>query len=293
VRQESWGLLERSSVTARSRQLRVLVFGAHPDDCDFKCGGLSLKLTDLGHVVKFVACTNGCTGHFKQGGLQVARRRYEEAQASAAIAKLDEYQVLDNHSGELEPSVTNRKTIIRLMREFRPDVIITHRPNDYHPDHRCTSQLVQDASYIITVPNMLPLTEALSHQPVICYMSDPFKKPAPFSPDILVPIDGVVERKAKMIHCHTSQVYEWMPFNRGASDEVPSDDEARFRWLRDTYLPSRWDWNLADEYRERLVCLCGEAGQMVKYAEAFEICEYGQSLKGDRESISQYFPLGV
>ena len=278
-------------MAGESEQLRVLVFGAHPDDCDFKCGGLSLKLADLGHVVKFVACTNGCTGHFSQGGLQVARRRYEEAQGSATIARLAEYQVLDNHSGELEPTVANRKTIIRIMREFLPDVIVTHRPNDYHPDHRYTSQLVQDASYIITVPNMLPLTSALSRQPVICYMSDPFRKPAPFCPDVVIPIDDVIERKANMIHCHASQVYEWMPFNRGALDEVPTDDRERLEWLRDTYLPSRWDWHLADEYRSRLVDLYGDEGKTVEYAEVFEICEYGRQLKTDPRSISQYFPF--
>jgi LmbE family N-acetylglucosaminyl deacetylase len=275
----------------RGKRLRVLVFGAHPDDCDFKCGGMALRFSELGHTVKFVACTNGGTGHYSQGGLQVARRRHDEAQASAAIAGLDEYQVLDNHCGELEPSVPNRKAMIKIMRDFCPDVITTHRPYDYHPDHRCTSQLVQDASYIITVPNMLPLTASLSRQPVICYMSDPFRKPAPFNPDIVIPIDGVIEKKVQMIHCHESQVYEWMPFNREALDEVPSDDRARLEWLRDTYLPSRWDWHLADEYRSRLVDLCGEEGRKVKYAEAFEICEYGRQLKTDTRSITQYFPF--
>ncbi len=148
-------------------QLRVLVFGAHPDDADIKCGGLALRLCDAGHIVKFVSCTNGATGHYEIGGIELARRRYAEAQASARVAGLAEYQILDWNTGELEPNVYNRKAVICIIREFHPDLIITHRPNDYHPDHRSTSQLVQDASYIITVPNMQPLTPALRRSPAL------------------------------------------------------------------------------------------------------------------------------
>lgn len=275
----------------KGKQLRVLIFAAHPDDCDFKCGGISLRFTDSGHVVKYVACTNGGTGHYSEGGIGLAQRRYAEAQASAKIAHLDEYQVLDNHCGELEPSVANRKTIIKIMRDFRPDLVITHRPNDYHPDHRCTSQLVQDASYIVTVPNMLPLTPFLPRQPVICYMSDPFRKPTPFSPDIVVSIDEVIDRKVQMVHCHKSQVYEWMAFNRGSLDEVPKNEDERRTWLRDAYLPGRWDWHLADDYRARLVTLYGDRGNGIRYAEAFEISEFGKQLGLDAPGISKCFPF--
>jgi LmbE family N-acetylglucosaminyl deacetylase len=60
--------------------------------------------------------------------------------------------VVANHDGELLPNLGNRRQVIRLIRSFHPDLVLTHRPNDYHPDHRYTSQLVQAAAYLITVP---------------------------------------------------------------------------------------------------------------------------------------------
>jgi len=200
------------------------------------------------------------------------------------------YQVLDIHNGELEPTVVNRKTIIKIIREFRPDLIITHRPYDYHPDHRITSQLVQDASYIMSVPNMLPLTEAITEFPVICYMSDTFRKPIPFSPDIVIGIDDVIDRKMEMIHCHTSQMYEWLPYNRGVLDTVPTDEEERKRWLREHFLDIRD--RVTDRYRDRLIELYGEAeGKAIRYAEAFEVCEYGRPLALTRAEIEKVFVL--
>lgn len=276
------------------KQLRVLVIGAHPDDADIKCGGLALKLCAAGHIVKFVSLTNGATGHHEIGGVQLARRRYEEAQAAARVAGLVEYEVLDLHTGELEPNVHNRKTVIRIIRSFRPDLVITHRPYDYHPDHRYTSQLVADASYIVTVPNMLPLTPALREMPVICYMYDPFQKPTPFVADVALDISDVLERKIEMLHCHKSQMYEWLPFNRGvAAEEVPETEEERRLWLREWYL-SRPDssTSIAKRYRQRLMELYGaERGKSVQHAEVFEICEYGRPLGRSRKEIAEFFPL--
>jgi len=269
--------------------IRVLVFGAHPDDDDLQCGGTAIKLSKAGHTVKFVSCTNGGTGHHEIGGIELVRRRYEEAQRAAKVAGIAEYQVLDIHNGELEASVMNRKTIIRIIREFKPDLIITHRPYDYHPDHRITSQLVQDASYIMSVPNMLPLTEAMTEFPVICYMSDTFQKPIPFSPDIVIGIDDVFDRKVEMIHSHTSQMYEWLPYNRGVLHTVPTGDEERKEWLREHFLNPR---DRADRYRNRLIELYGEAeGKAIRYAEAFEVCEYGRPLALTRTEIENVFVL--
>lgn len=271
-----------------NRKNRVLVFGAHPDDGDVHCGGLALEYTAAGHKVKFVSVTNGDTGHYRIGGIELAQRRYAEAQASARIANLEEYQILDWHNGELEPSVANRKVIIKIIRDFKPDLIITHRPNDYHPDHRYTSQLVQDASFIITVPNMLPLTKFISKKPVICYMYDNFKKPYPFIPDVVVGIDKVIEKKIGMLHCHTSQMYEWLPFNDGVLDEVPEGDNARRQWMAKRRLSG--NEQIANKYRSRLIELYGEReGNKIKYAEAYEICEYGASLS--QEQIPELFPF--
>jgi LmbE family N-acetylglucosaminyl deacetylase len=279
--------MEESAEMAEEK-LKILVIGAHPDDADVHCGGLALKYIARGHIVKFLSTTNGDTGHHQIGGVELARRRYAEAQAAAGTAGLAEYEVLDLHTGELEPSVANRKLIIRIIREYNPDLIITHRPNDYHPDHRYTSQLVQDASYIVTVPNMVALTDFLPRTPKICYMHDRFRKPLPFQPDVVVGIDEVIEKKVQMMHCHESQFYEWLPFNQGIADQVPVDPEKRKKWLASWRLP--YFENIANDYRQVLIELYGEKkGREVRYAEAFEGCEYGAGFTKD--DIPALFPF--
>jgi LmbE family N-acetylglucosaminyl deacetylase len=279
--------MEESTEMAEER-LKILVIGAHPDDADVRCGGLALKYIAQGHTVKFLSTTNGDTGHHKIGGVELARRRYAETQAVARMAGLAEYEVLDLHNGELEPSVANRKLIIRIILEYNPDLIITHRPNDYHPDHRYTSQLVQDASYIVTVPNMVALTDFLTRTPKICYMHDRFRKPLPFQPDVVVGIDEVIEKKIQMMHCHESQFYEWLPFNQGIADQVPVDPKQRKQWLASWRLP--YFENIANDYRHVLIELYGETrGREVRYAEAFEGCEYGAGFTKD--DIPALFPF--
>src|SRR3989440_2019634 len=262
-----------------SRSATILAIGAHPDDCDFGAGGLAALCVRAGHRVHFVVATNGDAGHYEMGGAPLARRRRAEAQAAGAVIGID-YTVLDNHDGELEPSLANRRTIVRLIREIGPDLILTHRPNDYHPDHRYTAQLVQDAAYMVTVPSLAALTAHLPANPIILYMSDRFQRPYPFQPDVVVDIDGVLDLKLEMLHQHTSQVYEWLPFNSGRLEEVPSGDVDRRAWLRDRYGPR--NATLADRYRDALIGLYGEApGARVRFAEAFEVSEYGASLTPD------------
>jgi LmbE family N-acetylglucosaminyl deacetylase len=272
-------------------KLRILVIGAHPDDPDVLCGGLAIMYSSRGHHVKFLSLTNGDTGHQSIGGIELARRRHAEAQASAAVAGIGEYQVLDNHSGELESSIANRKQVIRCIREYRPDLIITHRPNDYHPDHRATSVLVMDASYIVTVPNMQPLTDFLPRPPRICYMFDRFRKPNPFTPDVIVPIDEVVDRKAAMLSCHGSQMFEWMPFNQGILDQVPVDEAKRPSWLVDKLLSSYFA-GMRDDLGEALVAMYGaQRALSIRYVEAFEFCEYGAGLRAaDIHSLFPFLP---
>ena len=271
------------------KQLRILVFGAHPDDCDIKAGGVAALYAGQGHKVKFVSVTNGDAGHHEMGGGPLAWRRNAEAQAAAAIVGI-EYQLLDNHDGELEPTLENRHKIIRLIREFRPDLVMTPRPNDYHPDHRYTSVLVQDAAYMVTVPNVCGLTPHLDYNPVIVYTSDRFEKPYPFRPDVVVGIDRVVEKKLDMLHCHVSQMYEWLPYNAGVLDQVPTDEGERRRWMGERRGKGFKD--IADRYRDLLSTLYGkEEGQAVQHAEAFEACEYGSPLTAaNRGILFPFFP---
>jgi LmbE family N-acetylglucosaminyl deacetylase len=264
----------------------ILAIGAHPDDCDFGAAGLAALGVRAGCRVHFVSVTNGDAGHFEQGGTPLARRRYAEAQAAAAVLGID-YSVLDIHDGELEPSLANRRTIIRLIRELRPDLILTHRPNDYHPDHRYTAQLVQDAAYMVTVPGVVALSAHLAANPVIAYMSDSFLRPNPFHPDVVIDIDDVLDQKLEMLHQHTSQVYEWLPFNEGRLAEVPVGDSKRRGWLRERYAPQFA--TLADRFRDALIRTYGaERGAMVRFAEAVEVSEYGAPLTA--EARRRLFP---
>ena len=268
-------------------QLRIMAIGAHPDDCDFKTAGTAALYTQQRHRVKFVSVTNGDAGHQQMAGAELARRRRRETLAAAATLGI-EYDVLDLHDGELMPSLENRRALIRLIREFAPDLILTHRPNDYHPDHRYTSILVQDAAYVVTVPGAVALSPHLRANPAVAYFSDHFRRPYPFTPDVVVPIDGVVEKKVEALHCHESQVYEWLPYNGLYLPQVPRDPAARRPWLRE-HLEGRLRED-ADLYRGKLLELLGpERGAAVRYAEAFEACEYGAPLTAG--NIPRLFPF--
>jgi N-acetylglucosamine malate deacetylase 1 len=268
--------------------LNVLVFGAHPDDPDSKMGGVAALYSRLGHRVKFVSLTNGDSGHHEIGGVELAKRRYAEAQRVKEILGLVEYQVLDNHDGELEPSLPNRRQVIRVIREFQPDLVLCPRPNDYHPDHRYTSILVQDAAYMVTVPNVDSLTPHLRVNPVICYLYDLFQRPYPFTPDVVVDIDETIETKLDSLDAHISQMYEWLAYNARRLQEVPEGAAERRKWLASTRGPAFAQ--IADKYRDLLVKYYGpERGQKVHYAEAFEGCEYGTRLTP--ELVPTLFPF--
>ena len=270
----------------QNKQLRILVFGAHPDDCDVRFGGMALKYRALGHQVKFVSMTNGDTGHYSMGGGPLARRRYEEAQAAAAIADI-EYEIYDIHNGELQADMPARNMVICSIRNYRPDLVVCHRANDYHPDHRAVGQLVQDAIHAIRVPNVAPLTEPLTYSPVMAYLQDRFTEPAPYRVDIAVDIDDVVERLIDVLACHVSQWFEWLPYDRGGLDEVakvPEGEAQRREWLAGR-MRTRFA-GVADQGREKLIETYGEEhGKAVKCAEVLMVSEYGGKLEPEQTPV--------
>jgi LmbE family N-acetylglucosaminyl deacetylase len=234
-----------------------------------------------------VSLTNGDAGHHEQGGAPLAWRRRQEAAASGAVLGV-EYITLDIHDGALLPTLENRNTVIAIIREFQPDLITVHRPNDYHPDHRYASQLVQDASYMVTVPNVVSHAPHLRKMPVIVHTWDRFQKPYPFQADVTVAIDDVIEQKVDALHCHTSQMYEWLPYNGRYLEEVPADDAERRAWLRQRLDPRLR--RAADLYRDQLLERYGpDKGRQVRYVEAFEVCEYGSPLT--EENLKLLFPF--
>jgi N-acetylglucosamine malate deacetylase 1 len=268
------------------KELHILIIGAHPDDAEESCGTAALYLAQ-GHKVKLVSVTNGDAGHQTMGGGELMRRRAEEAKKAGEVIGV-EYQLLDNHDGELLPTLENRRKIIRLIREFHSDIVITHRLNDYHPDHRNTAQLVMDAAYMVTVPNICPETPILKKNPVFLFTSDDFSKPTLFQPDVVVGIDETIEKKIDMWDCHVSQVYEWLPWNSGRMDQVPKDKAERREWLAKSRR--REGERLANQYRSKLIELYGqEKGSKIKYAEAFEDSEYGTRL--NKQNIPVLFPF--
>src|SRR6266550_6939905 len=202
---------QRVQAPSTDGKLNVIAFGAHPDDCDQRAGGAAAKWVALGHRVRFVAVTNGDAGHQTQGGGALAARRRAEAQEAGRRIGI-EYVVLDNHDGELLPTLEVREQIIRQMREWKADLVLAPRPNDYHPDHRYTGILVQDAAYMVTVPNVAPDTPALRKNPVFLYYEDGFQRPQPFRPDVAIAIDDVFNQKIDALDAHQSQVYEWLPW---------------------------------------------------------------------------------
>ena len=265
--------------------IRVIVFGAHPDDCDINTGGVAALYTQMGHKVKFVSLTNGNKGHHIMKPDELAARRKRELQAAGRVLGI-EYINLDNNDGELQPTLENRFAVIKLICEWDADIVITHRPNDYHPDHRYTSIIVQDAAYMVGVPLMVPDGKPLRKTPLFLYMPDRFQKPMPFSPDIVVDITAVAAKKAEAICEHESQVFEWLPWVGGRPNEAPSDPAERRKFYVDRYLAR----SNADRFRDSASKWYTPAQwQNVRYAEAFEICEYGSM--PDKARIKQLFPM--
>jgi LmbE family N-acetylglucosaminyl deacetylase len=232
----------------------------------------------------FVSLTNGDAGHHEKGGGALARIRRAEAQEAGKRFGV-EYVVLDNHDGELMPTLENRLEVIRLIRNWKADIVLGPRPNDYHPDHRNAAILVQDAAYMVIVPNVASDVPPLEKNPVFLYVEDRFQKPYPFEPDIAVDISAEFDQKIYGIAAHESQMFEWLPWTGGRLNQVPETEDARLKWLADWRKP-----NISDQTRESLVKWYGtEKANKITAAEAFEICEYGR--RPSDEEIKKLFPF--
>jgi len=265
-------------------KIRIIMIGAHPDDCDEDGGGTAALFAQMGYAVKFVSVTNGDAGHQALKGKELAKRRFAETQESGKRLGVT-YDVLDNHDGLLMPSIEVRLEIIRKIREWNADVVIAPRPNDYHPDHRYTGVLVQDAAYMVSVPNIAPDVPALKKNPVFLYYQDHFQRPNPFRPDIAVDITSVYDKKVSGLDAHESQMYEWLPWIGHYLDQVPKDKNERIQWLAKQRAGT-----ITPEIKTALEKWYGkDKAAQVKYAEAFEICEYGT--QPNDEQIKRLFPM--
>lgn len=263
-------------------KINVIVIGAHPDDADGSTGGTAIKFAELGHNVLFVSLTNGDAGHQSIGGGELARIRRAEAEEAGKRFGV-KYIVLENHDGELMPTLELRKDVIRLIREWNADIVIGPRPNDYHPDHRNTATVIQDAAYLVIVPNVVTDTPPLKKNPVFLYTQDRFQKPYPFQPDIAIDISDVFDKKIYGMAAHESQYFDWLPWTVGT--EAPTGEKERLEWLS-----SNRERVIAPSVRQSLIKWYGEeTGAKVTQAEAFEICEYGT--RPSDEEIKRLFPM--
>jgi LmbE family N-acetylglucosaminyl deacetylase len=265
-------------------KINVIVIGAHPDDCDIDAGGTAILYAKSGHNVMFVSVTNGDAGHQEKGGGALAKIRRAEAQEAGKRFGV-KYVVLDHHDGELMPTLDIRLEIIRLIRQWNADIVIGPRPNDYHPDHRNTAILLQDAAYMVIVPNVAPDTPPLKRNPVFLYTEDGFQKPTPFQPEIAVDITSVFDQKIYAMSAHESQFFEWLPWTSGKLDQVPKSVNDRLKWLAEWRNPA-----INDKTKQSLIKWYGnEKASQAKYAESFEICEYGR--RPSDEEVRKLFPF--
>jgi N-acetylglucosamine malate deacetylase 1 len=269
-------------------KLRIIAFGAHPDDCELQVGGTAARWAKLGHHVLFVSVTNGDIGHWREAGGPLARRRKAEVDEAHKILGIQGV-VLDIHDGELEPTLENRRTLTRLIRAWNADLVLGPRTNDYHPDHRYTGVLVQDAAFMVTVPFFCPDVPAMKKNPVFMYYTDRFQKPAPSKPDIVISIDPVIDQKLDALAVMISQFAEGGA--NGSAELYPSDPARQQQRQRDVRqnFHRRYQAIAARFHQELVTWYPGDASKSVKHAEAFEICEYGS--QPNKAELKRLFPF--
>ena len=279
------------TVQSQERKLNIIAIGAHPDDCDSKFGGTAALFAKMGHNVKFLALTSGDAGHQSEGGGALGNRRREEAKNAGEALGIAEYQTLDNHDGELLPSLQVRYDVIRAIRKWDADIVLGLRPNDYHPDHRNAGKVVIDASYMVIVPNVCPDTPPLDKNPLFLFMQDRFQRPYQHQPDVVVAIDETIELKIDGLHAHTSQMYEWLPWTNGGEANVakiPTSNNERREWLANR-IKSR-SGIISSEKMASLEKWYGkDFAKKVKYVESFEVAEYG--MQPTDKDLREFFPM--
>ncbi len=263
---------------------RLLILGAHPDDAEFHAGGIASVYRAMGREVKMVSVTDGGAGHHIRSSTELARLRRNEAAAAGKVIGAV-YETWDFPDGALQASLEVRHRIIREIRQFKPDLVLTHRPNDYHPDHRAVGQCVQDASYLVKVPLIVPDVPALKKDPVVAYMPDLFTKPQRMQPEMILNIADHIDTIVSMLACHSSQVFEWLAYEQGILETLPADQAGRMAWLKAWY--TNYIRPRVVHFRDEISRVFGDAGSSLEYVEAFEISEY--AFKPDAALLEHLF----
>jgi LmbE family N-acetylglucosaminyl deacetylase len=264
---------------------RLLILGAHPDDAEFHAGGIASVYRAMGREVKMVSVTDGGAGHHTRSSSELVRLRRDEAAAAGNVIGAV-YETWNFPDGALQASLDVRHRIIREIRQFKPDLVLTHRPNDYHPDHRAVGQSVQDASYLVKVPLIVPEVPALRKDPVVAYMPDLFTKPQRMQPELILNIAEQIDTIVTMLACHATQVFEWLAYEQGILESLPADQAGRMAWLKAWY--TNYIRPRVAHFRDEISRAFGDAGSSLEFVEAFEISEY--ALRPDAILLQHLFP---
>lgn len=261
---------------------RLLVLGAHPDDAEIHAGGLIARHAALGSTIRMVSITDGRSGHHEIGPDDLVTIRREEARASGQVIGAESV-TWDFPDGGLQADLALRSAMIREIRSFMPDLVLTHRLSDYHPDHRAVGQAVQDACYLVTVPHIAADVPALRRDPVVAFMIDLFTKPQPFEPHVLLDVTPELNTIVRMVACHASQVFQWLPYHDGLLDGLPDSESERLKWLESWFL------KLCERRQQRFgSTLISRGAGLANAIEAYEISEYARELV--REERERLFP---
>ncbi len=226
--------------------MNILAIGAHPDDIEINCAGTLAKYAAQGHKIFIATATNGNIGSATLPKDEIGAIRKKEAAKSASIIGA-EYICLDYDDELFYEDVSVRMKFINLVRHCKADVILTHNPQDYNPDHMLTSKIINDIQVMIPIAKLETEEPPYPTLPVIYYFEP--AKGMGFIPTDYVDITDYFETKKKMFLCHESQ-QAWM-----------ADNYAGYGSGEDVFTE---DMTITSKYRGMQ---CG-----VKYAEAFVRC---------------------
>jgi N-acetylglucosamine malate deacetylase 1 len=225
-------------------KLDLLAFGVHPDDIELSCAGTLLTEKNNGKKVGVADLTQG-----ELGTRGTPETRKEEAEKSAIILGLDIRENLEMADGFFRDDETNQRKIITVLRKYRPEIILCNAPDDRHPDHGRSAQLVTDAAFLSGLMKIETTDEKGKNQEawrpkyVFNYIQDLY-----FKPDFVIDVSNVFDKKIEAIEAFTTQFY-----NPNSNDKAPQ-----------TYISS-------PEFLESVINRAKMYGKMigVKYAEGF------------------------
>jgi len=259
-----------------SEKLNVIVIAAHPDEPEEYTGGTAALFAELGHRVKFLTMTNGDIGHYDYKGKELAERRRGEALRAAERLGVEAYTIWDISDGWLVPSPEHRDEVIREIRSWEADVVITfHGHGGGHFDNRNAGRIVREAAEYVASG-----AASFGKQPLFLLMPD-FTTRAIYKPDIAVDITGVLEKKLLGCDAHASQFYELAAWQKNIIHLVPDGWEKRRAFIL-TYWSAFFD--VSEEMRPALAKWYGEDKAVdIAYAEPFEIAPYNDRIPSDEE----------